>query len=97
MNQSMRFQARRPLATAAVAALLLNGAALASLSRLPTRGERLLAVADTQAFAELAQQPATGMYPAAMAGHTSLHDRLERLAQRWLSLGGKPATVHGPV
>jgi len=97
MNQSIRFQARRPMATATVAALLLNGAALASLSRLPTHGERLLAVADTQPSTELAQQPATGMYPTAMAGHTSLHDRLARLAQRWLSVGGKPATVHGPV
>jgi len=89
MNQSKQFKARRPLAAAAAAALLLNAAALASLSQLPTRGERLLADTD-------AQPPAAPMY-AAMAGHSGLHTRLTHLVQHWLSLGAKPAAVHGAV
>ena len=91
MNKLMLWCAARPAASAGAAALLLHAAVLASLVQLPTRGERLLADAYPQQFASLQASPA------AAAGHHGAQTRLARLAQRWLHLGGEPATTGGPV
>ena len=91
MNKLMLWYTAHPAAGAAAAALLLHVAALASLVQLPTRGERLLAQADSQQFASLPQSPA------AMAGHHGAQTRLARLAQHWLHLGGKPTAARIPV
>ena len=91
MNKPNPWFAARPAASAGAAALLLHAVVLASLVQLPTRGERLLAQADSQQFASLPQSPA------AMAGHHGAQTRLARLAQHWLHLGGKPTAARVPV
>ena len=101
MNPLIHFRAAQPTLTAAAAALLLNAAALASLSQLPTRGERLLAYADTQQLASLDQSTPAALHPdvrvGGWVGHHSLQDRLARLAHRWLGIDGQPTAARRPV
>jgi len=99
MNKLMLWCTAHP--GAAAAALLLHAAALASLTQLPTRGERLLAYDYSQPLASLEQSPAAALHPTATAGvtvgHGDAHTRLACLAQRWLHLGGKPTAARVPV
>ena len=96
MNHLKHLRAAGPALTAAAAALLLNAAALAALSQLPTRGEQVLASAYAPQFAALDRAPGTGLHPVAASASTSLHLRLARMAHSWLG-HGRPTAASGPV